>query len=142
MDYKKVKEKMYSEKVIGKERSYYLQKKCEVIEKLVKEEEIVEAYPKGIFIEKDVKLYLFLKDRILRASYNSNMKKYIIEIRKISEVTSLVVNQGIDGCQEAVICFNNSNNIILNSKEDTIGKWRGEFDKDIQKIAKFIYNSI
>ena len=98
-------------------------------------------YPKNIFTDKEVSLYLFSKSRkMIEAKYQE--RKIIVRILDLGNVESCTIETDTKilevDCLQLTLNFCNEHVVTFNSKEDSNNAWRSEYKEKILEIAKLM----
>lgn len=108
------------------------------IEMFVNPNEIRFFYPKNLFVkEKDLEIYIFLNDKIIKGGIvDNNIELNIYNLKNLIGLRCECINYYEEFYHKIVMNFINEDVIILNSIDDSKDTWRYKFEEQIKDIIK------
>jgi hypothetical protein len=108
-----------------------------LIDKYVEVDEILEFYPKGLFVNEIIEALIFKKDSML--SFVTNGEHSVIKTFKYKNLTSVELTQSESNDRKKAIEIKFSDGTLyLQSDADTNDTWSNRFAEKISNIFKLI----
>ncbi|GIO08946.1 hypothetical protein J31TS6_49740 [Brevibacillus reuszeri] len=112
----------------------------DIIKKYVDEKDILEVYPKGLFVEEIIQIMVFKRDSMLTIATNGEYTK--IQSFKYSNLFAVeLIQSEQDNAKKSIMIKFKDESIFLQSDADTIQSWSDRFADNISRIFKLILAS-
>ncbi len=120
----------------SKSKIRYLWKQSKLI---LDDKDIDIIYPKNIFNDKDVLLYLFKKNgKIIESKmHEEKVTTKVLDLKNIYSFT-IVIDTAEVNCLQLIINFSDGCVITFDSKDDSNNSWRGQYNEQIENIIKLL----